>query len=169
MPAARAERLAVYTTVYPGVEPFLAEWRASLRAQTDGDFDLRHFSIANDRETLVPFIKAAQRHQPALRLWASPWSPPTWMKTNRHYAAVLPRPGSGVGACSAGGRKRAAAAATAALLLPVSSAEPHATAPSASSGARLDITIDIIRVIGSPFIAKYCGQSRTWPERFHGA
>ncbi|HXY41461.1 MAG TPA: glycoside hydrolase family 30 beta sandwich domain-containing protein, partial [Vicinamibacteria bacterium] len=43
-------------------------------------------------ETLVPFIKAAQRQQPALRLWASPWSPPTWMKRNRHYAMAMPAP-----------------------------------------------------------------------------
>lgn len=35
-----AERLAVYSTVYPGVEPFLAAWHASVRAQTDVDFDL---------------------------------------------------------------------------------------------------------------------------------
>ena len=32
--------LAVYTTVYPGVEPFLADWYASLSRQTDADFDL---------------------------------------------------------------------------------------------------------------------------------
>jgi glucosylceramidase len=26
------------------------------------------------------------QYQPALKLWASPWSPPVWMKTNKHYA-----------------------------------------------------------------------------------
>jgi glucosylceramidase len=57
-----------------------------------GDFALEHFSIANDRETLVPFIQGALKHRPGLRLWASPWSPPTWMKTNGHYAAALPSP-----------------------------------------------------------------------------
>jgi hypothetical protein len=36
----RADRLAVYTTVYPGVERFLPEWHASIRAQTDLRFDL---------------------------------------------------------------------------------------------------------------------------------
>ena len=36
----RAERLAVYTTVYPAVLPYLAEWYASVRAQTDSEFDL---------------------------------------------------------------------------------------------------------------------------------
>lgn len=34
------ERLAVYTTVYPGVEPYLADWYQSVRQQTDHDFDL---------------------------------------------------------------------------------------------------------------------------------
>lgn len=57
------------------------------------DFALDHFSIANDLETLVPFIQAAQRHNPSLELWASPWSPPSWMKHNGHYAAQLQRPG----------------------------------------------------------------------------
>lgn len=32
--------LAVYTTVYPGGEKFLREWYASIRSQTDRDFDL---------------------------------------------------------------------------------------------------------------------------------
>lgn len=32
--------LAVYTTVYPGVEPYLADWYRSLRRQTDQDFQL---------------------------------------------------------------------------------------------------------------------------------
>jgi len=60
--------------------------------EVDGDFALERFSVANDLETLVPYIKAAQKHQPALKLWASPWSPPTWMKTNRHYAMAMPEP-----------------------------------------------------------------------------
>ena len=54
--------------------------------ETDGDFELKHFSIEHDHDTLVPFIKAAQRYQPGLRLWASPWSPPSWMKRNHFYA-----------------------------------------------------------------------------------
>lgn len=55
--------------------------------ETDGDFGMKHFSIANDLETLVPFIKNAQKYNPALKIWASPWSPPSWMKYNHHYAA----------------------------------------------------------------------------------
>jgi glucosylceramidase len=54
--------------------------------ETDGDFDLKHFSIEHDRHTLIPFIHAAQRYQPKLRIWASPWTPPSWMKQNGFYA-----------------------------------------------------------------------------------
>src|SRR5262249_28123416 len=35
-----SERLAVYTTVYPGVERFLGGWYQSVASQTDRDFDL---------------------------------------------------------------------------------------------------------------------------------
>jgi hypothetical protein len=33
-------RLALYTTVYPAAEPFLADWARSVREQTDRDFDV---------------------------------------------------------------------------------------------------------------------------------
>lgn len=36
----RAERLAVYTTWYPGVEKYLPDWNRSLASQTDRDFDV---------------------------------------------------------------------------------------------------------------------------------
>lgn len=57
------------------------------------DFALAHFSIANDRDTLIPFIKAAQALRPDLKVWASPWSPPTWMKQGGHYAQAPAWPG----------------------------------------------------------------------------
>jgi len=48
-----------------------------------GDADLKHFSIDRDRQALLPMIKEAQRVAPELlKLLASPWSPPAWMKTN---------------------------------------------------------------------------------------
>jgi glucosylceramidase len=61
--------------------------------ETDGDFDLKHFSIKHDRKTLIPFIHGAQRYQPKLRLWASPWTPPSWMKRNHFYAEAKAYPG----------------------------------------------------------------------------
>jgi glucosylceramidase len=61
--------------------------------ETDGDFELQHFSLEHDRQTLIPLIHAAQRYQPKLKLWASPWSPPSWMKRNHFYAEAKAYPG----------------------------------------------------------------------------
>ena len=50
---------------------------------TPGDVDLASFSIDRDRQALLPFIKAAQQvAQQPIKLLASPWSPPAWMKSN---------------------------------------------------------------------------------------
>jgi len=58
--------------------------------ETEGDFGMNKFSIANDLKTLVPFITNAKKYNPKLKVWASPWSPPSWMKWNKHYACALP-------------------------------------------------------------------------------
>jgi glucosylceramidase len=55
--------------------------------ESEGDFLMKNFSISNDLETLIPFIKNALQYNPKLALWASPWSPPSWMKYNKHYAS----------------------------------------------------------------------------------
>ena len=55
--------------------------------ETEGDFEMINFSIDNDRETLIPYIKNAKKYNPSLKVWASPWTPPQWMKYNKHYAA----------------------------------------------------------------------------------
>jgi len=47
-----------------------------------GDLALERFSIEHDRQLRIPLIKAANRiANGELRLLASPWSPPGWMKT----------------------------------------------------------------------------------------
>ena len=61
--------------------------------ESDGDFTMNNFSVAHDERTLVPFIQAALRYQPKLKLWASPWSPPSWMKRNHFYAEAKAYPG----------------------------------------------------------------------------
>lgn len=49
----------------------------------DGDKDLSTFKLARDRKYVIPFIKDAQKHtDEALTLFASPWSPPAYMKEN---------------------------------------------------------------------------------------
>jgi glucosylceramidase len=50
------------------------------------DFEMKNFNIDRDRYILVPYIKAAMKINPDLKIWASPWSPPSWMKVNNHYA-----------------------------------------------------------------------------------
>ena len=55
--------------------------------EVPGDLALEHFSVDRDRQRLIPFIRAAKAVNPALRIWASPWCPPEWMKVNRHYAS----------------------------------------------------------------------------------
>lgn len=47
------------------------------------DPELTHFDISRDREALIPLIQRAQNTSgKKIRLCASPWSPPSWMKTN---------------------------------------------------------------------------------------
>ena len=50
--------------------------------ETANDTTMTNFSIARDMMTLIPYIKAAQAVNPNIRFWASPWTPPTWMKTS---------------------------------------------------------------------------------------
>jgi len=63
--------------------------------ETPGDTELKSFSIARDRQALIPFIQAAQRvAKHPIRILASPWSPPAWMKSNgemNHGGTLLPQ------------------------------------------------------------------------------
>jgi glucosylceramidase len=48
-----------------------------------GDTELKHFSIERDQKALLPMIKAAlAASKTPFKLFATPWSPPAWMKTN---------------------------------------------------------------------------------------
>ena len=46
-----------------------------------GDIELKHFSIERDRAYILPMIKEILEIRPDLKFFASPWSPPGWMKT----------------------------------------------------------------------------------------
>ncbi len=49
----------------------------------DNDRSLKSFDISHDRQYRVPFIKEAMKAAGGkLTLFATPWSPPAWMKTN---------------------------------------------------------------------------------------
>lgn len=46
------------------------------------DTGLRRFSIRRDRDYILPMLRLAKRKNPQLRFFASPWSPPGWMKSS---------------------------------------------------------------------------------------
>jgi glucosylceramidase len=51
--------------------------------EQNGDFELKTFSIERDRRALLPMIQRALKiSSHGLNLFASPWSPPAWMKTS---------------------------------------------------------------------------------------
>src|SRR3954462_3892413 len=46
------------------------------------DYAMRRFSIAHDRVAILPLLRQALRLNPQIKVIATPWSPPAWMKTN---------------------------------------------------------------------------------------
>jgi len=59
-----------------------AKDRYSLDDGTGDDLTMERFSIARDKECLIKYIKAAQAVNKDIKFWASPWTPPPWMKKN---------------------------------------------------------------------------------------
>lgn len=60
----------------------------------DNDAELKTFSVAHDEQYRIPFIKAAMTAAGGkLTVFATPWSPPAWMKSNHdmlHGGKLLP-------------------------------------------------------------------------------
>lgn len=48
----------------------------------DADPELQRFSIAHDRQYILPILRQAKAVNPELSFFSSPWSPPGWMKSN---------------------------------------------------------------------------------------
>ncbi len=46
------------------------------------DPQLNQFSISHDEAYIIPLLQLARSYNPQLKLIASPWSPPAWMKTS---------------------------------------------------------------------------------------
>ncbi len=67
-----------------GANDYAVDWYSY--DETPGDFDMKNFSLERDRMRLIPYIRHAQAYCPKLMIWASPWCPPSWMKTNNNYA-----------------------------------------------------------------------------------
>ncbi len=55
-----------------------------LADSTETDVEMKLFSIEKDREHLVPVLKEIISINPNIKIMGSPWSPPSWMKTNQH-------------------------------------------------------------------------------------
>ena len=47
------------------------------------DDQLQYFTLDEDRDDLIPILKEILAINPGLTIMASPWSAPTWMKTNK--------------------------------------------------------------------------------------
>lgn len=64
-----------------------SDYSAELYSYDDGeeDLSLSRFSIDRDREYIIPMIKEILAIKPDLTLFASPWSPPGWMKTGGSF------------------------------------------------------------------------------------
>jgi glucosylceramidase len=56
-------------------------------SEVPDDYEMKHFSIEREEKTVIPFIQKAYRINPELLLFASPWSPPAWMK----YSGLMDR------------------------------------------------------------------------------
>jgi len=67
-----------------GANDYAVDWYS--HNETDGDFAMENFSLARDKQRLIPYIKEAQKVNPEVKVWASPWCPPSWMKHSKHYA-----------------------------------------------------------------------------------
>jgi glucosylceramidase len=63
--------------------------------ETAGDTGMASFSIDQDQALLIPYVKAAQAIRPGIRFWASPWTPPTWMKSGPYLAGNVVSPFDG--------------------------------------------------------------------------
>ncbi|CAF0811442.1 unnamed protein product [Didymodactylos carnosus] len=61
--------------------------------QGQTDVNMTRFSLATDRLYLIPVLKQILAINPKIKLMASPWSPPVWMKTNRNSVggSLLPQ------------------------------------------------------------------------------
>jgi len=48
----------------------------------ESDSELQHFSIERDQRYIIPVLRAALTINPQIKILATPWSPPAWMKSN---------------------------------------------------------------------------------------
>lgn len=49
------------------------------------DLTLQHFNLDTERTDFLPVLKKIVAINPSIKIMGSPWSPPTWMKTNNSF------------------------------------------------------------------------------------
>ena len=54
--------------------------------ETDGDYEMKNFSIERDRRLLLPLILEGVNRREDMQMFASPWCPPLWLKTKKVYS-----------------------------------------------------------------------------------
>jgi glucosylceramidase len=55
-------------------------------AKVENDLEMKHFSIEDDKNDLIPMILEAQKiSKNGFKIIASPWTAPPWMKDNKNY------------------------------------------------------------------------------------
>lgn len=54
--------------------------------EVEGDYEMEHFSVERDEKLLLPLIQEALSRQDDMQMFASPWCPPLWLKTQRAYS-----------------------------------------------------------------------------------
>ncbi len=63
-------------------------------APIEGDIELKHFSIQEDKDDIIPMIKDAMAlSKDGFKIIASPWTAPPWMKDNKKWVGgtLLPK------------------------------------------------------------------------------
>lgn len=82
-----------YLRVTMGASDFsLEDFTYNDRPAGETDTALEHFSIAKDQKYLIPVLKEILEVAPRIRLMATPWSAPAWMKTNGKLAGGKLKP-----------------------------------------------------------------------------
>ena len=72
-----------YGRIPVGANDFSIKWYSC--DEEEDDYALEHFNIERDKKYTIPFVREAMKYQKDFTLFASPWSPPTWMKTKQVY------------------------------------------------------------------------------------
>ena len=55
-------------------------------APIEGDMELKHFSVEEDQEDIIPMIRQAMsKSKEGFKIIASPWTAPPWMKDNKDW------------------------------------------------------------------------------------